>query len=57
MESVYTYEQLNLKPNPISNPIYALYGSHFNKWVSAQKIGSWSCWIQLKQQMFRWWQS
>jgi len=27
---------LNLKPNPI----YALYGSHFNKWVSAQKIGS-----------------
>jgi len=36
-------------PNPISNPIYALYGSHVNKWVSAQKIGSWSCWIQLKQ--------
>jgi len=30
----------NLKPDPISNPIYALYGSHFNKWASAQKIGS-----------------
>jgi len=26
----------NLKPNPI----YALYGSHFNKWVSAHKISS-----------------